>query len=297
MTSAAAPLDPRRHAFRPDLACEGLRGRVDAARFVQGEPCQVARSAVPLRGRPDATAGIDTEALFGERARLLEAQNGWAWVQLMRDRYVGYAPLAAFTQEVVEPTHRVRSLGTFVYPGPDIKLPPMMHLSLGSELCVSGASGDFMELKTGGFIVPRHVCECSRHVRDFVEIAERLIGTPYLWGGRTRIGLDCSGLVQVAMEAAGLAAPRDSDMQRDEVGVPVTLQDDFEGMQRGDLVFWRGHVGIMADAVMMVHANAHHMAVALETLPEATERIARAGGGPIVAIKRVGALSAAGGVA
>lgn len=278
--------DPRRNAFRADLAAEELRGFVDAPRYARAAPGQIVRPAVPLRSTPSAGAAFDNEILFGERVGVLDVHDGWAWVQLDRDRYVGYVPADAVSQDVRTPTHKVRAIGTFVYPRPDIKSPPMMHLSIGAQLTVAETGETFHTLASGGFVPARHVATLDRHARDFVDIAERLIGTPYLWGGRTRVGIDCSGLVQVSLEAAGIAAPRDSDMQRDELGVAIDPGEALEGLLRGDLVFWPGHVGIMSDSVMLVHANAHHLAVAVETLPEAVARIIKTTG-PILAVKRI----------
>lgn len=279
------PLDPRRNVFRPDLAAKSLYGRVSAPRYVEGEPAQIIRPVVPLRSRPAFTNGFETEALFGETVTVYEESEGWAWVQLDRDSYVGYVPINTLSRNVMSPTHRVRALGTFVYPGPDIKAPPLMHLSLNAALCTVGQDDRFHALEGGGYIISRHVTEHDRYAPDFVEIAERFIGTPYLWGGRTRIGLDCSGLVQVSLEAAGIPAPRDTDMQQDELGSAVPLKDIEENLQRGDLIFWQGHVAIMIDSVTMVHANAHHMLVAVETLPEAVQRISRMGA-EVLAVRR-----------
>lgn len=290
---APAPLllDPRRYPYRADLAAESLYGRVSAPRYVPGKPAQVMRPSVPLRRRPVAGQGFDTEALLGERVTVYEVAERWAWVQLERDGYVGYVPAEALGYDIVETTHRVKSIGTFIYPAPDIKSPPLMHVSLNAELTVVDGDERFSRLAQGGYVVTRHIAEKDRFARDFVDIAERLTGTPYLWGGKTRIGLDCSGLVQVSLHAAGVECPRDSDLQQAELGTSVLVPDDLDGLRRGDLVFWKGHVGIMVDGLMLLHANAHHMATVAETLPEAVERIAKAGL-QVSAIKRLEALSA-----
>lgn len=280
-------LDPRRNAFRADLAAAILAGRVDAPQYSEGEARQVMRASIPLRRRPAANAALDTEALFGETLVVYDIANGWAWVQLDRDGYVGYLPADALSPDIQEPTHRVRSIGTFLYPVPDIKAPPLMHLSLNAQLSVAEGDDKFCLLTTGGFVYMRHIAPIGRFVRDYVEVGEMLIGTPYLWGGRTRIGIDCSGLVQNALDAAGILCPRDSDMQEAEVGESVPITASLENLLRGDLLFWEGHVGLMVDGVMLLHANAHHMSVVVETLPEAIERIARAHA-PLRSIKRIG---------
>ncbi len=288
--SSTNRLDARRNAYRADLADASLRGKVDAPRFAEGEVRQVIQAVVPMRAAPDLKTSFDTELLFGERVSVFDTRDGWAWVQANSDSYVGYIPAAAITTGVLPSTHKVRALGTFVYPAADIKTPPLMQLSIGSQLSVADIDETFSRLVKGGYVVTRHINEIDRFHRDFVEIAERFIGTPYLWGGRTRNGIDCSGLVQVTLEAAGIAAPRDSDMQRSELGEEIPISKDLEGLERGDLIFWKGHVGIMVDGLMLLHANAHHMAVAIETLPEAAERISKSGS-EIVAIRRLPALT------
>lgn len=283
-------LDPRRHAYRPDLAAERLRGMVTAERYETGTPHRVARASAALRRSPDGGLGFDTELLFGEIVQVYDVAGGWAWVQADRDGYVGYLPSDMLASDIHEPSYKVSAIGTFIYPGADIKLPPLMHVSINAPLAVTATAGNFCALATGGFIVARHIAPLAKVARDFVDVAERMIGVPYLWGGRTRVGLDCSGLVQIAMQAAGLECPRDSDMQQGEVGDSLLIPDNLDGLRRGDLVFWKGHVGIMLDAMMLLHANAHYMAVVAEPLSAAVLRIGKTGDG-IRAIKRPAALS------
>lgn len=259
---------------------------MEAARYVEGEPAQVALASAPLRRQPALTEALENELLFGERVRIFDEADGWAWVQLERDGYVGYVRSDALRRHLHETTHRVSALGTFVYPVPDIKSAPAAHLSMNAELAVGDQQELFLGLETGGWVIARHTMEATRFNRDFVAVAERFLGTPYLWGGRTRLGLDCSGLLQIALEATGQTSPRDSDMQQACVGVAVPIPSDLDGLERGDLVFWPGHVGMMVDGVMLLHANAHHMAVAVEPLDNAADRVARCGGS-VSAIKRL----------
>jgi cell wall-associated NlpC family hydrolase len=278
--------DPRRHPYRDDLAAEALRGKVAATHFVKGEARQVVHPATPLRARPDAREGWTTQALFGECVTVYEEKGGWAWGQLERDGYVGYLDARALSPQVRQPTHRVRAPGTFLYASASAKAVTGPHLSMTSLLSIAETGAAFSRLAEGGFVPTRHIAELDRFAPDFVAVAERFAGTPYVWGGKTRLGLDCSGLVQVAMHAAGLDCPRDSDMQLAELGRELAVAADLDGLQRGDLVFWNGHVGIMTDAFMLLHANAYHMAVVAEPLRTAVDRIARAGL-PITAIRRL----------
>lgn len=284
-------LDPRRHPFREDLAAESLRDRVAAPRYVEGQVRQVVHSATPLRARPEPRASWTSEVLFGERVTVYDEKDGWAWVQLARDGYVGYLRAGALSPNVKPATHRVRALSSFLYPAADAKSPPWLPLNMASVVSVVETGPSFARLADGSFVPMRHIADLVWHAPDFVAVAERFMGTPYLWGGKTRQGLDCSGLVQVAMQMAGLECPRDSDMQQAELGRDVPIVSNFDGLGRGDLVFWPGHVGIMTDAFLLLHANAHHMAVAIEPLKAAADRIARAGG-RLAAIKRLQAKAA-----
>jgi cell wall-associated NlpC family hydrolase len=292
VTGKTAPaLDPRRNAYRRDLAAEPLRDVVDAPRYVAGEQRQVIHSATPLRSAPDARASWTTEALYGELVTVYEERDGWAWAQLGQDGYVGYLRTAALSAQVRRPTHRVQALGTILYPTADIKACPWMQLTMNSPLSVAETGPAFARLEDGSFVPSRHIAEIDRFAPDFVTIAERFGGVPYLWGGKTRLGVDCSGLLQIAMHAAGHACPRDSDMQQAELGSEVAITGDLDGLMRGDLVFWNGHVGIMVDAFLLLHANAHHMAVVTEPVGTAVDRIARAGL-QIAAIRRPASRSA-----
>ena len=268
--------DPRLHPYRADLAADRLRGLVEAERFVTGEPRQVVAASLPLRREPRFDSTLDTEALKGETVTLYAEGEGWAWVQIDRDRYVGYMPSDGLSPKIIAPTHKIAALRSYVYSEPDGKSPTLDLLSLNAFITARAEEGRFRALECGGYVVARHTLPVGEMADDPVAIAETFVGTPYLWGGRTSIGLDCSGLVQLAAEAAGLSAPRDADMQAAELGEPVSWRDGAE-LSRGDLVFWDGHVGIMTSGTQLLHANAHHMAVELEPFAAAKERIKQAG--------------------
>jgi cell wall-associated NlpC family hydrolase len=224
---------------------------------------------------------------MGDRITVYDEHEGFAWGQLAADGYVGYLPNAALGASGVEPTHRVAALRTFVYPGPNLKLPPGDFLSLGARLAVAGLEGDYARLATGGFVHAAHVVPIATAEPDFVAVAERLVGAPYLWGGKTSLGLDCSGLVQLSLDTAGIEAPRDSDMQERDLGEPVTVPADLSGLRRGDLVCWKGHIGVMLDSERLLHANGHHMAVAVEPLRAAEARIRVKSFGPVTSVRRL----------
>jgi cell wall-associated NlpC family hydrolase len=277
-------LDPRLTPARADLADLRLRGRVTAARYVAAVSRRVTAPAAPLRRAPSDTAGLDTEALLGDAVDVYDEADGFAFVQLVRDGYVGYLPAASLGPAAPEPTHRVTALRTFLYPEPDLKRPVRAHLSLGARLVVTGETDAYLETP-GGFVFARHCAPVTAYAPDYAATAARLLGTPYLWGGRTSLGLDCSGLVQLCLDAAGLPCPRDADMQERDLG--YALPRDHANLRRGDFVFWRGHVGLMLDSETLIHANGHHMAVAAEPLAEAVARIQGNSFGAVTGMRRL----------
>ena len=291
-TTPAAALDRRVNAFRPDLADARLEGLVDAERFVAGVDRRIAAASTPIRRAPRSDGGIDSEALHGEVVRVFEeTMEGWAFVQLETDGYVGYVSSDALGPLEPAPTHRVTALRTFIYPEADLRKPPLGLLSFGATLALTGEAvtrgTPYRLLPHGmGAVVATHVApiEAAPAV-DFVAVAERFLETPYLWGGRTSLGLDCSALVQLSLAACGIKAPRDSDQQAAALG--AVLPDGLQGeRQRGDLVFWQGHVGILADRETLLHASGYEMQVVAEPLDEAVARIAASAGLPTV-VRRI----------
>jgi dipeptidyl peptidase-like protein/NlpC/P60 family protein len=273
--------DPRLTPARPDVAAEHLRGRVAAARFVAGEPRVVVEPQAPVRRAPSPDALLDTEALMGERVTVYDTTaEGWAWGQLEGDGYVGWMPAGALAAPGFAPTHTVVTLRTLVFPGPSIKLAPLAALCLCAQVVVVGAAERFSVTAGGGHIPTRHLAPLGFAETDFVAVAERFVGTPYLWGGKSALGLDCSGLTQLALIACGIPCPRDSDMQERALGAPVAPDADYSNLRRGDLVFWNGHMAIVRDPETLVHANAFHMAVALEPIAQAIPRIRLTDGEP-----------------
>jgi cell wall-associated NlpC family hydrolase len=279
-----APFDPRVTPARADLAAKHLEGKVTAARFVEGRVMEVLEPQAPLRREPRPDVPLDTEALKGERVTIYDSDaEGFSWGQLAADKYVGWLPSNALAPAGPAPTHKVAALRTFAFPGPSIKQPPLEALPLGATLAVARITDRMAVTAAGSYVPASHLRPVDEYEKDFVAVAERFLGVPYLWGGKTALGLDCSGLVQVSLNACGMPCPRDSDMQEAALGARI---GDPADLQRGDLVFWKGHVAIVRDGKTLLHANAFHMAVAIELIAEAVARIRAAGSG-VATVKRI----------
>ena len=279
-------MDRRLLAANGRVAHLSLRGVVDAVAFVAGEWAVV---AVPLADVRDAPGGRRVrQAIYGERLLVLERRQGWAFARADRDGYVGYVADAALAADAVA-THWVSAPATHLYRQPDIKLGEALPLTLGARVTVAGgaggpAPGRFVETDQGLFAIAQHLCPMAQPASDPVEVAALFLGTPYLWGGNSRSGIDCSGLVQTAHLACGIACPGDSDLQMQGLGVEVPAG---ESARRGDLLFWKGHVALVEGPGRIIHAAGHVMAVVIEGLAGAIARIEAQGGGPVLAHKRV----------
>ncbi|MDB5640922.1 MAG: hypothetical protein JWN07_239 [Hyphomicrobiales bacterium] len=276
--------DRRRTPARDDLAAAHLQGVIDAPRYVEGRRMRVIDEAIALRARPQGDCGHDTQLLFGEEVVVYDMDEGWAWGQATSDRYVGYMSADALTDAGAAPTHKVLAPRTFLYPADNMKLPTLGALSLGALVEARAVRGEFTQLASGLFVITAHLADIAARKPDFVSVAELFIGAPYLWGGKTWLGLDCSGLVQISLQAAGVMAPRDTDMQQAELG--ETLAPDAE-LQRGDLVFWKGHVGVMQDEEHLLHASGHHMQVVSEAFVQARARIVAMSHGDVTSMRRL----------
>lgn len=270
--------DPRITPARPDLAASYLKGKVAAARFVAGELREVFDAQTPVRREPAPDAPLDTEALKGERVTVYETtEEGWSWGQLEGDHYVGWLPSNALYAPGPDATHRVAALRTVVFPGPSIRIPPTEMLSMGARLSVVRSDDKFAITASGGYVPKVHLVPLASAEQDFVAVAERFVGVPYFWGGKTSLGLDCSSLVQLSLLACGVTCPRDTYMQEATVGRSADVGGDFSRLERGDLVFWTGHVAIARDGNTLVHANGHHMAVAIEPAAAVFKRMSADG--------------------
>ena len=238
--------------------------------------------------RPEAAAPLETQALHGEAVEVLAgAADGFVEVRLAGDGYVGFVRAAALGA-APEPTHVVAVPASLVYATPDFKTPPAGMLGLGARVRVERIEGRYARLADGRHAIAGHLAAVGTLATDPVAVAETLLGAPYLWGGKSWLGIDCSGLVQLAHAACGVRLPRDSGPQeRHDLGQSLP---PGTALRRGDLVFWKGHVALARGDGTMIHANAHHMAVAIEGVAEGLARIAAAGD-PVTSVRRIGQAS------
>lgn len=263
--------DRRITPARADLAAASLKGRVEAARYAEGVARQCARPVAPLTFSPAADARQESQLLYGERFVAYEERDGWAWGQAELDGYVGYVEATALT-EPTEATHLVAAPRSHLYPSPDLKLRAGPALGMGARVRIVEHARGFSRLASGGWLYGRHLAPLGRPEPDYVKSGMSLLGVPYLWGGRSAEGLDCSGFVQLVLARAGISAPRDSDQQRDALGEPIQPRDDWSRVRHGDFVFFPGHVGIAVEGWRFLHANAFHMAVTLDDFSDVLDR-------------------------
>jgi cell wall-associated NlpC family hydrolase len=285
MSKPTSPPDPRVHAWRPDLAHSSLRGQVEAERFVDGVPCRIRTGFTALTEQPGFESRQASQLLFGEVFTVLEERDGWAWGQGATDSYVGWLQVEALDMDVPAPTHRVAALRSYLFSEPDLKSPPLDLLSFEGRVTVEAERDGWCGIVGGGWIYRRHLLPVATRTADPAVAALRFAGTPYLWGGRTSLGLDCSALIQLSLAAAGSPCPRDSDQQAAAVGTLVSSDGVGFLWRRNDLVFFPGHVGIMENETHLIHANAFHMAVVSEPLADVLKRAGTKG---ISAVRRLG---------
>lgn len=287
MVEPMRPQSVKTTAARGDIAAKHLEGKVIAERFVEGTVYEVAVPQAPLRPEPRADAALDTEALKGERVMIYDTNDeGWSWGQLEADRYVGWLPTDALRPAGAPQTYTVSALRTFVFPGPDIKLAPIETLSFGCKLRVARIQQAFAVTTDNGYVPLVHLGGAAYRESDFVSVAERFVGTPYLWGGKTSLGIDCSGLVQLALASVGVAWPRDT-IDQEPLGTRIEPESDLSNLIRGDLVFWLGHVAIVRDNATLIHANARHMAVTIEPIWRVVTRAIRSDSLDISSVRRI----------
>lgn len=283
-------LDHRLHAYKDGLADKRLQDRVEAPAFVDGTLKQVTIAVAPMYRRGSEEAAIDSEVLFGETLRVFEERDGWAWCQADVDDYVGYVPSSALSETIHVATHRVTALLTPLYPKAELRRPPVQRLSFGSRVAIVGTETvrdlDYVVLADGSAIAASHVLPIAESIKtDFVSVCERFIGLPYVWAGRSSLGVDCSGLLQLAMMMTGPCPLRDSDMQEMSIGSELDLSNGLPNLQRGDLIFWKGHVGVASDPDTVLHASGRTMTVLEDPLVEMVERL-EGKGLPVTTVRR-----------
>jgi len=305
--------DPRLNAYRPNLADERLRDRVEARHYTAGIPARIAAPVADLYQAPPrrrrlqtdapatgdaapARAGAESQLLYGAAVRVFSRGSGYAWVQAEADSYVGYVRISALLADdaallLRQPSHYIAVPRSFLYSEADLRAKPIMALSMGSQIHVAGEETRrgtaYALLNDGTALIAAHLRPIGDYAADYVAVAESLLHTPYLWGGASAFGIDCSGLVQLSLAMAGQRVLRDSDMQAETIGALLQNAEQHDRLERGDLVFWRGHVAIMLDKERIIHANGRTMRVSIEPLAAAIERIARATGSRPIAYRRL----------
>lgn len=281
-TSSAERPDPRTNAWRDDLADVALEGLVEAPRFAAPIRHRLAAQQAPIRKTPEADAVAVSELLSGEAFDVLDVSGGVAWGYSAHDHYVGYVDAALLSEGAEVQTHRIAAPTALVFAKPDIKATVIGALPMGAQTSAAAHDEKFVSA-AGGYVHRRHIAAIDEYAADPVAVAELFLGTPYKWGGRTRGGIDCSGLVQVALGACGIACPRDSDMQ-------AALGHEVEDRRyrRGDLVFFPGHVGFMFDETRLLHANAFFMSTVIEPLDDVIGRLLPQYDQPVTAVRRLG---------
>lgn len=276
-------LDWRQNPFRPDLADIRLEGQVEASRFVEGTPARIAAPATPLLRRPAADAAMDSQLLHGEAVLVFERKDGWAWVQSMTDGYVGYLREGALSTSMPAPTHKVTVGQTVVLSDRDQIAAPLHSLSMGAQVSVAEPGDRFHRLATGGYVFAGHLAPVDCYEADWVAVAGRLLGLPYLWGGRGFGGIDCSGLVQLSLALCGCPVLRDTDQQSATVGQPIPL--DSASWKHGDLLYTKGHVLIARSDGSVIHATGFRWSVIHELRNNAILRLYDQGR-PIISARR-----------
>jgi cell wall-associated NlpC family hydrolase len=288
------PLDPRLNAIRSDLADIRLKSKFDAIHYASGKPGIVCEPVVSLKGAINPDSDNIHQLLMGEMVWIFEDINEQKWVQSRVDGYVGYAtsrsvsqepepsPLTAAAANANGSTHIVSVPTTFCYPKAELRNPPLYSLSMGSQVTIRSyrelRGTKYAMLAGGGALIKKHLIEIDKFQSDYVGICESLLNTPYLWGGSSAFGIDCSSLVQLSMRMCGTQVLRDSDMQAATIGIELDAGENYQNLKRGDLIFWRGHVGVhqgsIDDIPQIIHSSGHTMNVASEPLHQAIERIA-----------------------
>jgi cell wall-associated NlpC family hydrolase len=274
--------DPRITPWRDGVASRSLEGVLEAEVYLDPTAMVCAAPAAAIRAAPDAGAEQMDQLLFGERFEVIEEEGRWLWGQAARDGYVGFVEAAALTTPASAPTHRVSAIRTYAFAEPSIKSRASGPYSINSLVAVEAVEGRLAKVAGAGWMTADHLSPIGIFEDDWTAVALRFLGAPYLWGGRESLGCDCSGLVQQALFACGLACPRDTDQQQ-ALGAPIGAED----FGRGDLVFWKGHVALGAGDGAIVHANGAHMATVVEPLEAAVARIGAAGGGAPTAYRRL----------